>query len=128
MANRTTAAIVKGIMETALLDKEVETMITMANRMTTEIIGNASISATTLADIETWLTAHLIAMGRERQGLEERVNDIWITYQGKFGEGLKMTTYGQMVLMLDSTGQFTRANKQKAQIRATPQYPENYNS
>ncbi len=126
MANRTTAANVKSIMETALSSSEIEPIITIANRMVTTIVGSTTLTAEVLTDIETWLTAHLMAMGKERQAESERINDIWITYQGKFGESLKSTTFGQMVLILDSTGNFARASKEKAQIRAIPQYPENY--
>lgn len=126
MANRTDKDAVESIMETGVAALEIEAIITVANRMVTTIVGSSSLTEEELTDIETWLSAHIIAIGKERQALSERVNDIWITYQGKFGEGLKTTTYGQMVLMLDSTGNFARAMKMKVQIDAIPQYPENY--
>ena len=123
---RTTNTLVKDIMETALSDAQIDAIIPMASRMVDDNLASSDLSTATLTDIETWLTAHLIAMGKERQAEEERVNDIWITYQGNFGEGLKSTTFGQMVLILDTTGSFASLIKMKASIRSIPQYPENY--
>lgn len=123
---RTDKDTVESIMETGIDPLEIVAIIEFANRMVTTIVGGTTLTEEILTDIETWLTAHLIAMGKERQAKSERINDIWITYQGKFGESLKGTTYGQMVLMLDSTGNFARAMKLKIQINAIPQYPENY--
>ena len=79
MANRTDADAVTSIMETALTDPEIEAIITVANRMVTTIVGSTTLSSETLTDIEMWLTAHVIAIGKERQAKSERVNDIWIT-------------------------------------------------
>lgn len=126
MAVRTDKDTVESIMETGIAVLEIEAIIVFANRMVNTVVGDSTLTEEVLTDIETWLTAHMIAIGKERQAKSERVSDIWITYQGKFGEGLKSTTYGQMVLMLDSTGNFARAMKMKVQIDAIPQYPENY--
>jgi len=123
---RTTAYKVQEVMETALTEAEINKIIEVSNRMVTNTLGSTSLAANVLIDIETYLTAHLIAIGKERQAISERINDIWITYQGKFGKGLEMTTFGQMVLILDTSGNFTKASKMKANISAIPQYPENY--
>jgi hypothetical protein len=128
MSKRTTVAEVKVIMETGLEDPEIDALIGVANRMVTNTLANAGLATDVLKDIESYMTAHLISIGKERQAITERINDIWITYQGdfEFAETLKTTTYGQMVIMLDSSGLMGRASKQKATIRATPQYPEDY--
>ena len=48
--------------------------------------------------------------------------------QNQYGEFLKMTTFGQQVLFMDTTGNFANSGKQEISIKAIPQYPENYDS
>ena len=103
---------------TALTDIQIDVFIGIANRMVTERLGSEGLSADLLKDIESFLTAHLIAIGKERQAIDERIDNIQASYQGVFGEGLKSTTYGQMVLTLDTTGLFAKAGKTAATIRS----------
>lgn len=126
---RITETDVRAIMETGLEDQEILAIIGVANRIITEDLASAGLSTSRLKDIESYLTAHLISIGKERQALTERINDIWITYQGdfEFSNSLLTTTYGQMVVMLDTSGILGRSGKQKARIRSIPQNPENYN-
>ena len=126
MANRTTVTEVKIIMDTALEDSEVTSIIGYANRMVTNILGEEGLVDSLLKDIETYLSAHLIATGKERQASEEKVKDFTIKYTGKYGEFLKMTSFGYQVLMLDTTGKFADIGKQKINVVAIAQYPENY--
>ncbi len=128
MANRTTYTEVKIIMDTALEDAEITSLIGYANRMVTTVIGSEGLSDDLLKDIETYLTAHLINTGKERQTSEEKVKDFTVKYTGKYGEFLKMTTFGQQVLFMDTTGNFANSGKQEISIKAIPQYPENYDS
>ncbi len=126
MANRTTYTEVKEITDTALEDAEVTSIIGYANRMVTAVLGVQSLSDALLKDIETYLSAHLISVGKERQASEEKVEEMTIKYTGKYGEFLKMTSHGQMVLMLDSSGKFADVGKQQIRIVAIAQYPKNY--
>lgn len=126
MANRTTVTEIKIIMDTALEDSEVTSIIGYANRMVTNIIGGEGLTDEVLTDIETYLSAHLIAIGKERQATEEKVKDFTIKFTGKYGEFLKMTSFGHQVLMLDTTGNFANMGKQTISVKAIPQYPENY--
>lgn len=122
MANRTTATEVKKIMATGLIDADVTNVIDFANRQVTVVFSGSTLSAAVLKDIESWLTAHLIAMGKERQAEKEKVegiSELW--FQKKTGESLRSTTYGQMVIMLDSSGLMIEAAKQKTKIRAIKQ-------
>ena len=121
---RTSATEVKAITVTALSDPILQQLIAIANRMVTNLLSSSGLAADVLKDIETYLTAHLIAIGPERQTEEERVLDVWVVHQGKFTEGLKSTTFGQMVLVLDTTKSFITASKQKASITAIPQDPD----
>jgi hypothetical protein len=126
MANRTTFTEVQIIMDTALEDAEITSLIGYANRMVNSVLGTAGLTDELLKDIETYLTGHLIATGKERQTGEEKVHDISVKYTGKYGEQLRMTSFGQQVLLLDTTGNFANLGKQTVSIKAIPQYPENY--
>ncbi len=126
MADRTTFTEVKIIMDTALEDAEITSLIGYANRMVTNVLGASGLDVDLLKDIETYLAAHLINIGKERQASEEKVKDFSIKYTGKYGEFLKMTTFGQQVLFMDTTGNFANSGKQEISIKSIPQYPENY--
>ena len=121
MAVRTTIQLVKDIMPTALEDPEITAIITQANEMVTRTLSGEGMEAGLLKDIETWLTAHIIAIGKERQVASEKVGDIWLTYNKNPSGFFQSTTYGQMVLILDTSGKFQTSNKQKASIVAIKQ-------
>jgi hypothetical protein len=93
--------------------------------MVTTQLSGAGMTDALLKDIEMWLAAHLIAITKERQPSEEKVGDIWIRYQRSFGEGLSQTTYGQMVLTLDSSGNLQRSSMKRARVRAIQQDSDN---
>lgn len=118
---RTDATTVKSIMQTALTDAQLTLIINQANRIVTDELADQSLSAQRMTDIETWLTAHLIAMGKERQPQSEKVGDIWLTYKNQTKEQLMSTTFGQMVLMLDTSGKLARISKGEVRIRAIKQ-------
>lgn len=119
---RTDATTVKSVMEsTGLSDSKIDGLINVANLMVTNNLTGKGLSTDTLKYIETYLVAHLIAIGPERQAMTEKVGAVSATYQGKFGDGLKLTTYGQMVIQLDTSGTMERLNKSKVRIRAVKQ-------
>lgn len=112
---RTTATEVKAIIATELADSIIDTFIGMANRVVTDHLGaNTDLSAAQKQDIETWLTAHLVASTREQQAQAEQAGDARITYQGETGKGLEATFYGQQVMMMDTTGTLANAIGKKA--------------
>ncbi len=121
---RTTKVDVRGVIATGLEDSEIQILIDLANRQVTSTLSSAGFTDAVLKDIETWLAAHFIAITKERQTEEERVDDIWVLHQGKFGKGLQGTTFGQMVLMLDTSGSFATTGKQKMKFIAIPQDPD----
>ncbi len=122
--SRTSNAEVLKISDTALTTSQIDNIIEFANRSVTNTLGGEGLTIALLKDIETWLTAHLIAVGKERQPEGEKVGDIWLTYQKKINEGLRSTSYGQMVLSLDTSGKFQQSMKQKVSIRAVKQIQE----
>jgi hypothetical protein len=79
--------------------------IDTANLLVTKHLGNSGLSADELTQIEKYLTAHLLTLHNdERQLKSQKLGDATDTYAGGFGKGLEFSQFGQMVLMLDSTG------------------------
>jgi hypothetical protein len=101
---RTTDIEVKKIIS---LNKVTDTtpFIDTANLLVTKHLGNSGLSDEELTQIEKYLTAHLLTLHNdERQLKTQKLGDATDTYAGNFGKGLEFSQYGQMVLMLDSTG------------------------
>jgi hypothetical protein len=123
--SRTTKTAVRSVIETALEDPELDALITMANRIVTRTVGEESLASDLLRDLETWLTAHLIAIGKERQPVSEKVGDIWVQFD-KTGmkSFLESTRFGQMVLFMDTTGNFQASSMKRASIKAIKQNNE----
>jgi len=116
MAARVTVADVKAILDnTSLEDAVITPYITSANIMVNEVMGTTE-DTDILAEIERWLAAHMITITRERQAQKEGAGGAEITYSERFGVGLKSTTYGQMVLALDTTNAFASLMLKKATI------------
>ena len=107
MANRTTVAEVKTIIETSLDAEDIECYISDANAVVTDVLGDTDMGATLLSKIEKWLTAHLITMSRERMARIEEVDDARVEYAGRTGLYLDSTTYGQTVKTMDSSGRMS---------------------
>lgn len=121
---RTTKDAVKQIINTSLGDSVIEALIDSANLMVTNVLGSSELGSSTLTEIERWLTAHLISISWERQATDEKLGEASIKYAGVFGEGLKSTTYGQMVLMLDTSGLMANVGKRSARIRAIESFDD----
>ena len=103
MANRVTAAEVLAIMDNVVLsDALVGGYITGAHTLVNEALGTGTTDI--LKEIERWLSAHLIAVTRERQAKKEGAGGASIEYTGDYGSGLSSTSYGQMVMAMDTTG------------------------
>lgn len=121
MALRTDLNTVKAIIDTALNDSDLLRLMNQANVIVTRKLGSEGLVSGVLKDIETWLTAHLIALGKERQPEEEKVGDIWLVYKENPDGFFQQTTFGQTVLFLDSSGVLARSAKAKVKIRAIKQ-------
>lgn len=102
---RVTASEVKSIIETTLTDGEVDAYISSANVMVTQNLGSSTVlSSDELKEIERWLTAHMIAITRERVIKKAAAGPASVEYAGVFGKDLDSTQYGQTVKLLDRTG------------------------
>ena len=78
-------------------------------------LTNKGFSEEYLAEIEKYLTAHLIEL-RSGQIKKKKLGDAETEYTGTFSEGLSSTRFGQNVLVLDTTGTFDNLGKPKAEL------------
>jgi len=120
MAYYVTPDEVQSIMKTNLLtDDQIDPYIKSSHLFILRVFsGDATLSLGTLSEIEKWFTAHMIATIHDRPASRERVGEAEISYADKYADGLASTTYGQMVMMLDTTGLLIKAGKKKASIEA----------
>ena len=119
MAIRTSASDIMEILpdDSVLTDSAIEAFIEIASSMVDDL-DSTLLNADRLKEIERFLTAHLISVTRDRQGLKEAIGEANITYTGYFGIGLKSTTYGQIVTQLDTTGALLALGRRTIKIVA----------
>lgn len=127
MAVRVTTEEVLEIMDSDVVisSTQATAMIRAASLVIDKIFEDDSdITAEELVELERWLSAHMISSTLARMSSKEKVGEAEITYTGKWGELLKATPYGQMVLLLDTTGKIANAGKARASIYAVPNFDE----
>jgi hypothetical protein len=119
---RTNVADVRLIISTSVTDPVIDAYILGSNLLVTQVLGASDLGEDLLQEIERWLTAHNISMTQERLAKKEGAGGAFIEYMGTSGQGLSATSYGQMVLIFDTTGEFALLQKikQKAGISAVP--------
>jgi len=119
MTRKVTGEEVKQIINTALTEDEVDPFINVAHLMIEEhLAGVTSLSDDLLMEIERWLAAHFVEI-RTPSVRSKGVDGANTVYQiGYLGQGLNATRYGQMVLLLDSTGTLAAIGKRKAEFKA----------
>ena len=114
---RVTVTEVKQILDDSLLsDSIVGAYITGSNTLVNSVLGTGETDL--LKQIEMWLTAHMISCTRERMAKKEGAGGASIEYTGQYGENLSSTPYGQMVLVLDVSGEMAALSGKKASITA----------
>lgn len=113
MANRVTTEEVEAIIDTTLTD--ISAFITAANLTVTARLGDdEDLSDDQLKEIERWLAAHLVAI-RDPRLKAEGADGATATYEkGQLGKSLEFTSYGQQVLMLDTSGKMKTLGKRRA--------------
>lgn len=97
---------------------DVQIYIDVASRMVDEVFSGSSLSTKRLADIELYLAAHLGALTEEGGGVTlQRTGQSSVQYAQLQGDKLKLTRFGQMALLLDTTGVLEASNKEKARLQ-----------
>jgi hypothetical protein len=126
MANRVDYDDVKAIMDNCTTaDATVTIFITTANAIINKVFANdTTMTEDLLTEMEKWLAAHLIASTVFRTTSEEKLGDASLKYTGEWGKKLESTPYGQMVLILDSSGLMANAGKMSATITAVNEFDE----
>lgn len=111
MAARVTEEEVKVILPTPAT---ITSFIDIANRYVTDHLGSVtSLSAAQLKDIELYMSAHFAAMTVERGAPRfEQVGDSRVSWEFKGGEGLNMTRFGKMAILLDSSKTLSKLSGQ----------------
>lgn len=109
---------VKNIIDTDLTDQEIQAILDTVGRMMDVVFADCNLPDEVYNDIQAYLTAHIIASTKERQASEEEAGTAKVKYTGKFGEGLKSTSYGQIALLLDTCGKLGNLGKQVVTIKA----------
>jgi len=117
---------VRGVMyECTLTDPQIDPYILSAHLLITEILGGKGYSESKLRDIEKYLTAHFIGSINYRPTSREKVGEAEVEYaNAKFGEGLKSTSYGQVVVMLDTSGALSNLGKREASFIVPKSFDE----
>lgn len=114
MAVRVTEEEVKAIIDTELTVEQVEPFIAAASIMVDEYLSSKITNSTVLKEVERWLAAHLIASGPDPREQEVRIGTIEVNLEGRTGQGLAFSRYGQQAMLLDTSGTLKNIGKQKA--------------
>jgi len=98
---RVTDAEVFAIIDTTLTD--IDVFINTANMMVTSWLETAGLTDETLKEIERYLAAHVLSV-QDQRVKSTGVDVLSESYQGQWGMGLNGTSYGQMAILLDTSG------------------------
>lgn len=104
---------VRAIISTNLEDLVIREYIESTDGIMKGLFQGVSISQGVYKEIQRWLTAHAIAISKERQAKEEGAGGAYIKYSLIQGQGLASTSYGQMAMTIDSTGILQNTIKNK---------------
>ena len=125
MAARVTAAEVKAIMENCnTLDATVDTFIASGTLFIDSVFASSLLGDDVLKEIERWFVAHMLASTVFRTASQEKVGDAEIKYTGVWGKELESTPYGQMCLILDTSGALKKVGKRPISIKAIINFDE----
>jgi hypothetical protein len=104
MAVRVSIDEVKNVIATALGDSDIGALIITANAIVDGRLLDKELTEAMLKQIEQYVAAHLIAL-RDPREKSVSSDGVSVSYDtGKAGEGLSATTWGQMAIMLDTSG------------------------
>jgi hypothetical protein len=101
MAARVVDSDVFAIIDTSLTN--IDVFINTAHRMVDGYLSSKGLDEETLTDIERYLSAHVLSV-QDMRTKSVGVDVLSESYQGQWGFGLKGTSYGQMAILLDTSG------------------------
>jgi len=100
---RVTEADVLEIIDTTLQTGEIDPFINTATMLVDGYLEDKGLSDEVLTEIEKYLAAHVLSV-KDQRVKTEKIDVLGFTYTGSFGIGLKNTQYGQMAILLDTSG------------------------
>jgi len=125
MAYVTPDEVIMVMEECSLTTEQIDPYILTAHLLITDILSDSGLSVNRLKDIEKYLTAHFITSVHNRSISKEKVGEAEVEYSKvKFGEGLKSTPYGEMVLMLDTLGLLAKSGKKVPYLYAVKSFED----
>ena len=105
-------------------DGQLEAFLLTADTVVTNNLGSTDLSTEELKQIEKYLAAHFACMRdpiplRSKVGDSEQVS-FPLSVTTAFGQGLRITPYGQQVLAIDRSGVLAKLGLLKGSFRASP--------
>lgn len=112
---RTTTDLVAGIID---LDVSIplDPFIQAANLLVDKITPD--LGDTTMEVVERWLSAHFYCM-RDPRRTSEKAGSVAASYQSKVDLNLYLSHYGQMAMVLDTTGTLRALSHSRKKTRLT---------
>lgn len=108
----------KGIIDTELPDDNLQQYIDNAyDFISSQDAMMQGLTPAVVKMIVNYLAAHMVVITKERLATKEEAGPAKVEYAGTFGEGLKSTSHGQMVLSLDVTGTLASLGKKSIWLR-----------
>lgn len=108
--------------ESTFSDDLAETVIIGAETLINQAMASTTITDTLRKELTRWMAAHMIASTVERMAEQEGAGGASIKYTGTFGANLAATPYGQMVVLLDTTGMMASLGKKSVGMFAIPSF------
>ena len=111
---RTTSTLVEAIIE---VDSSIglDPFIAAANALVTEIAEESGHDEERLTLIETWLAAHFYTV-RDPRPTSEKAGPVSISYQSSVSLRLNTSHYGQMAMVLDTSGLLTASQSSNTRV------------
>ncbi len=99
--------------------EDMSLFIEVASRYVDNVFSTTTLAADQLRDIELYLSAHLATLTIDGGGVSlERIGSSSIQYAQLRGDKLYLTRFGQLAMMLDTTGKLVASSKEKARFRS----------
>ena len=125
MATAAEVRLIMNVTDTVLTDDMIAPFIAAAEELVDKVFADDSdIGDTLLEEIKKWMTAHMIAATIHRTTSDEKLGEASVKFTGYWGKKLEATPYGQMVLILDTSGLMAKTGKMSATITAVESFEE----
>lgn len=109
--------------DTIATPEQITSLINAAHVVISNTLGSdTTLSAAQLEEIERWYTAHLVSLTVDRQAQRIEIGGDTNEEYAKLGKNLEATTYGQTVLMLDTTGKLASLARKRVSINAVTSF------